>query len=116
GERETSQQPFFAGEWRRELDVFVQADINKASLASAYETIKNDTLLLHRLKAGEKSSIQEIRISYQADKISRISFIAQLDNLFYSSDTQGELVLDSASGMIGSYRVKSVQKVWFLPA
>ncbi len=114
GEREILQQPLDAEEWRRELDVFVQSDINKASLASAYETIDNDTLLLHRLKPGEKSSIQEMRVSYQAGKIQRISFVTHLDNIFYTSNTQGELVMDTASGTIGSYRVKSQQKVWFL--
>lgn len=115
GEQEILQQQFSAEEWRRELDVFVQADINKASLASAYETIKNDTLTLHRLKPGEKSSIQEIKVSYKAGKASRISFIAHLDSFFYTSDTQGELVLDSVSGMISSYRVIGLQEVWFLP-
>src|SRR5690554_2500493 len=78
GEQEVLQQQFNSDEWRRELDVFVQADINKASLASAYETIKNDTLTLHQLKPGEKSSVQEISVSYQAGKINRISFIAHL--------------------------------------
>src|SRR5690554_4756885 len=50
--------------WRKELDIFIQSDINKASLASSYDIEESPGLTIHRLKPGEKSSIQEIRIAY----------------------------------------------------
>src|SRR5690554_398627 len=42
-------------EWRRELHIFIQADINKASLSSSYTTSEDGKVTTHRLKEGEES-------------------------------------------------------------
>jgi len=101
--------------WRKELDIFIQSDINKASLASSYDTEESPDLIIHRLKPGEKSSIQEIRIAFDDDEISRINFISDQDEFFYTSRSIGEMVMDVSSGLIQSYEVSGSQKVWFLP-
>lgn len=115
GNEENSVQEFNEEGWRRELDIFIQADINKSSLASSYDTEKTDDVLIHRLKPGEKSLIQEIKVAYEGEQVSQISFISHQDNLFYTSGSTGELVVDLSSGRIKTYHVKGTQKVWFLP-
>lgn len=113
GKVEDTEVRMDAEAWRKELDIFIQADINKASLATAYETEEKEGLTVHRLKSGEKSSIQEIKVAYQGEQISRINFKAYHNEIFYTTGSEGELVVD-ASGQICSYQVHGTQKVWFL--
>jgi hypothetical protein len=115
GEEETLVREFDAEGWRKELDIFIQADINKSALATAYETEEDKNYQIHRLKAGEKSPIQEIKVTYEeGDQVIQINFISHQENLFYSSGSVGELHVNPDSGKIMSYQVKGTQKVWFL--
>lgn len=115
GKVENTEQQMDIDDWRKELDIFIQADINKASLSTSYATEKNDGYIVHRLKPGEKSSIQEIKVAYYGDKISEISFTSHQQNIFYTSESEGVLRVDTATGKISSYQVRGTQKVWFLP-
>lgn len=101
-------------DWRKELHIFIQADINKASLATSYFTEEGDGFTIHRLKPGEKSQIQEIRVAYEGDRVSQVSFISRHDNIFYTSGSEGKIFLDTKSGLLTSYQVHGTQKVWFL--
>src|SRR5690606_32857900 len=85
GQTEETEVQMDAEGWRRELDIFVQADINKASLATAYETVQGDGLTVHRLKPGEKSAIREIMVSYEGGNVRQINFKAYQDDFFYTS-------------------------------
>ena len=111
---ETTELELDAEAWRKELDIFVQSDINKASLATAYDTEEKEGLTLYRLKKGEKSAIKELEISYKDNQVHQINFIAYQDDFFYKTGSTGELVIDMASGVLNSYRVTGSQKVWFL--
>jgi|SRR5690606_7759282 len=113
GQVEETEVRMDAESWRRELDIFIQADINKASLASAYETEQRDGLTIHRLKPGEKSAIQEIQVSHQGEQVRQINFKAFQDNFFYKTASEGELIVDT-SGRISAYQVSGSQNVWFL--
>ncbi|AKP50480.1 hypothetical protein CA2015_1026 [Cyclobacterium amurskyense] len=99
--------------WRQELDFFFQADINKASLASSYESIEESGLLIHRLKPAEKGTIKEIKVSKQSGKIASITILSVIDNLFYNSTVEG-LIKMNDNEEISSYRLSGNQKVWFL--
>src|SRR5690606_9354463 len=115
GEVENTEQQMDFDDWRKELDIFIQADINKASLATSYVTEKGSDYTVHRLKPGEKSPIQEIKVAYKGDEISQISFTSHQQNIFYTSESQGIISVDMATGKISSYQVSGTQKVWFLP-
>lgn len=99
--------------WRKELDFFFQADINKAALASAYETKDEGQTLVHALKPGEKNNIREIKVVKQEGKVSEIGIVAVKDNLFYHSEMYGELAFDENENL-SSYSLEGNQKVWFL--
>lgn len=113
GKIEHTEVQMDAEAWRKELDIFIQSDINKASLATAYETEEKGGVTIHRLKPGENSSIKEINVSYEGDQVRQISFKAYQDEFFYSTLSEGELVVDK-SGRLGSYQVNGTQNVWFL--
>lgn len=113
-EEEKTVQQFGVEEWRRELHIFIQADINKSSLATAYDTEKDSRSTIHQLKEGEKSPVQEIRVTHEGDKVSRISFVSRKENVFYKSGSSGELLLDPETGLLSSYKVSGYQDVWFL--
>ena len=114
GKEEVMEMEMKAEDWRKELHIFIQADINKATLSTSYDTEKTGQSTIHRLKPGEKSPIQEIKIDYKGDQVRRISFISNQENIFYTSGAQGELHIDSITGKINTYQVSGIQKVWFL--
>lgn len=113
GKVEDTKMKMDAEAWRKELDIFIQSDINKASLATAYQTEEKDGFTIHRLKPGEKSSIKEIKVSYEGEQVRQINFKAYQDEFFYTTLSEGELVVDK-SGRLGSYQVNGTQTVWFL--
>lgn len=113
GKIEDTEAQMDAEAWRKELDIFIQSDINKASLATAYETEETDGLTVHRLKPGEKSSIKELTVLYDDEQVRQINFKAYQDEFFYRTLSEGELVVDE-SGRLSSYQVNGTQNVWFL--
>jgi len=101
--------------WRQELDFFFQADINKAALASSYETKEEYGLLIHQLKPNEKGDIKMIKVRKQSGKVVAIKILSVISNLFYKSTVEGMIKMD-ASEEVSSYELSGEQKVWFLPA
>jgi hypothetical protein len=99
--------------WRQELDFFFQADINKASLASSYETTEEPGLLLHQLKPNEKGNIKWIKVRKKSGRVSEIVILSENENLFYRSTVEGTIKLDEKE-RISSYSMSGNQKVWFL--
>lgn len=116
GKEEDLTRVMNADEWRKELDLFIQADINKNSLATSYTTQETSQLLRHTLIPGEKGEIQMMTIHRSGDKISRVDFSFKKKNLFYVSEGSGSLKMMDDSNHLSSYKVKGYQKVWFLPA
>jgi hypothetical protein len=112
---EESRQRFDQEDWRRELDIFVHADINKASLADAYQTEESGNTTIHSLKEGEKGEIKLLK-AFRGEGnqvVDSIHFVREKSTLFYSSVAEGTLVMKE--GQIHSYRINGEQKVWFLP-
>jgi hypothetical protein len=114
GEKEEIIDTLTSENWLKELDFFLQADINRPSLAAAYETQKNDQEIIHQLKKGEKGRVQRIVVNYNADEVKDITFISKSSNLFYTTETKGIIYNRSQEGKIESYVVETTQKVVFL--
>ncbi|WP_222439211.1 hypothetical protein [Echinicola salinicaeni] len=115
GEEQSSEGVLDKEAWRKELDIFIQSDINKAAYTTAYETIEKENMLTHRLKDGAKGSIKLIEVSYEegSDRVNSIHFESEEDNFFYSSSAEGVLEMNEM-GLLEEYEVLGVQKVWFL--
>ncbi|MEX2512020.1 MAG: hypothetical protein WD398_03870 [Cyclobacteriaceae bacterium] len=104
-----------AEEWRKELDVFFQADINKAALSNAYQTQESDSLLIHSLKPGEDANIKEMKIVKKGGKVLSLEIVSLKNNFFYRSEMTGKINMGNQLGKIRGYSLKGRQKVWFLP-
>lgn len=113
GKNETTTDIPNAEEWLKELDFFLQADINKAVLANAYETERSEKFLIHELKEGEKGKVKKLVIQYLNGEVKQISFNALTKNPFYSSKTRGVLVLHSETREIDQYTIENIQEVVF---
>lgn len=102
-------------EWLRELSFFIQADINRPSLARAYSITRGDLEVTYTLKKGEKSKQKSIIVSYYANQeVKKIKFVIGSDNMFYKTETVGCLLMDENSGRIAEFEIDGMQKVIFL--
>ncbi|MCC5938426.1 MAG: hypothetical protein JJU34_14200 [Lunatimonas sp.] len=117
GERkeEVTQQLDQVG-WRKELDLFIQSDINKASLATSYTTEETADRIVHRLIDGELGDVQEMKVIKDGDTILELSFTYRKESFFYLSEGAGSMTVNPETGLVASYEVSGRQKVWFLPA
>jgi hypothetical protein len=102
-------------EWLKELDFFIQADINRPALAKAYSIIKNESETTYDLKKGEKSKLKSLKIFYnEREEVERIEFVIGSENTFYETETTGWLLMDDESGIIDSFEIDGNQEVVFL--
>jgi hypothetical protein len=111
GEKERIEKIMRTEEWMRELELFIQADINRPNLAKSYETKRSEEYLIHELKPGEKAKIQKIVVRYEDGVIKELSFHAKSENPFYKSETRGVIFNQSITGKFDHYILDSYQKV-----
>jgi hypothetical protein len=113
-QEETAEVVYSVQDWKEELDIFFQADINKPSLAQSYDTQLNSSYLIHTLLPGEKGKVKEITIRYDKDKPSGITVKLEEENMFYSSTTIGQVYFNIETQTLDHYSVESTQKIWLL--
>lgn len=116
GEEEQVKQTMSEENWGRELDLFMQSDINKSSLASSYSTIESDEKITHLLIEGEPGDVEKLEVFKDGDHIERIEFSFKKENTFYLSQGSGTLTINPETGRLSAYRLTGYQKVWFLSA
>ncbi len=114
GSKETIEETLSEEQWLQELELFLQADINKAALIQSYNTKHSDEYLIHELKSSEKGKIKKIVVRYEGELVKEITFHAIIENLFYSSRTRGVLFTHSETGLLDQINIESTQTVLFL--
>lgn len=113
-QEESADVVYSAQDWREELDIFFQADINKPSLAQSYDTQTKNSYLFHKLLPGEKGKVKEITIRYDNDIPTGITVKLMEENMFYTSTTIGQVYFNVETTKLDHYSVESTQKIWFL--
>lgn len=114
GNQEMSDVVYSIQDWKDELDIFYQADINRPSLALSYDTKIQHNYLVHTLLPEAKGKVKEITVRYDLDKPTRITVKLVEENIFYTSIILGELYFNVSTFKIDHYSVESTQKIWFL--
>lgn len=101
-------------QWKDELNVFFEADINKASLVSSYDTQVKNEYLIHELFPDAKAYVKNITVSIIDDKVHLITIKMAKENTFYTSYTNAELYISNVTQKIDHYAIETTQKIWFL--
>ena len=113
-QEESADVVYSVQDWKEELDIFFQADINKPSLARSYDTKTKNSYLIHTLLPGEKGKVKEITVRYDKDRPTRITVKLVEENMFYTSTTIGQVYFNVETTKLDHYSVESTQKIWFL--
>jgi hypothetical protein len=113
-ESETRNDP--AVDWNKELELFKQADINKAALKSSYEISQSDSLHYeYKLKKGESALVQQLSIVIDPNSRKPSEVNAQLvnHNKLFDSEKRISLKCVSNNGIwrISFYEIKGYQKL-----
>ncbi len=99
--------------WDKELKIFADADINKASFAKSYDSLKTDSSTIYILKRGEKLKVKKLEVAYNLNgEVRKISGESSQENYFFS--TINQFYLETKGKDLDSYKLLSVQKLlWF---
>lgn len=116
GETERKEDLFELEDWLNEFDFFIQNDINRPALASAYATTRSEEYLIHELKEGEKNKTRKLVVRYEDGQVKELSFFEKKENFFYTSEIRGVMFFNSGDGYLSHYLVESFQDViWSKP-
>lgn len=102
-------------DWEKELKLFLDADLNKSSFVSSYDSVKDVHRTIYRLKPGEDLPIKELTVVFDSLRSPlTLHCIRQSGNHFFS--TGSEVFLSTAGGNLVEYEIRSIQKLlWFRP-
>lgn len=101
---QTEQKSITIKDWKRELSVFIEADINKASWRGAFATKITDTSTIYSTN-NEKIAVKRLEIGKRSGHISSIKITLKNDNDLYTAQDELLYFPDSL------YKVRKVQKV-----
>lgn len=103
-------------DWKKELELFVQADINKPAYSKSYSITKPDSLtVLYTLSSGESLPVRFLKI--EMDKISGMPVLIQAqlrsENKLYQSEKNIEMHGSVQGGQwhLNTYAIKGYQKL-----
>ncbi len=97
--------------WEKELDPFVQMDINKSAFAKSYSVLETDSTISYKLKKEEKLPIKSILIrkNPKSEQLQSIEIEASDHNLLYHwSKTLSANII---TGKLKNYSIKGNQKI-----
>lgn len=97
-----------------ELEVFVKADINKPSLATAYDTEVVKRFLIHELKPDEKGELKKMTVTYGNDEVTAVELMIKKESTFYNSTTIAKLYMAANTFNIDHYSIETTQKILFM--
>jgi hypothetical protein len=102
--------------WKRELELFLQADINKGPYGKSYTIVQQDSLHYeYNLMEGEKLPVQYLKITLDKPGGTPTAIAAQLvsKNKLYESNKDIQLTCTTQSGrtVISTYSIKGYQRL-----
>lgn len=103
-------------DWKKELELFVQADINKPAYSKSYSITKPDSLtVVYTLTTGESLPVRYLKIEMDKTLGTPVLIQAQLrsENKLYQSEKNIELHGSTRGGhwYLNDYTIKGYQKL-----
>lgn len=103
-------------DWAKELDLFVQADLNKPAFMNSYESLTKGQEVIYTLKDGENLPVKSLKIV--KDAVSQLPVVVEAtlrtENYLFTSEKQILLntqVLPNAKCQLTRYQVKGYQQL-----
>ncbi len=107
GEQET--QELTTINWKKELEPFVESDLNKPAFVQSYNIVETDSTLQYLLKTGEKLPISSILLKRKKNQISNIEIAVNDENMLYTWNKA--LIAEFEKGQLKKYSIKGNQKI-----
>ena len=98
-------------DWKKELDPYLQTDINKVAYAQCYKTIENDSIVDYTLKPTETLPVKSILVkkNQKTKQISSIAIESSDENMLYY--WKKSLLSTFENGRLKSYSISGKQKI-----
>lgn len=98
-------------DWNKELELFLQADLNKQSYQLAYTIDIKDKKADYVLKEGEKMPVKLLTIEFDdKDLPKHIEILMNTNNFLYESDKK--LTLELKNNQLKSYKIEGYQQLF----
>ncbi|MCF0053092.1 hypothetical protein LXM25_23690 [Dyadobacter sp. LJ53] len=106
-------------DWKKELELFVQADINKPAYRNSYVVTRSDSSVYeYKIKDGENLPVRllTIKVDSATQQPVMVKALLRSENRIYSSEKTIELTPSRRDNLLGvsSYSVKGYQKLLFM--
>lgn len=98
-------------DWNKELELFLQADLNKQSYQSGYTIDIKDKRVSYLLKEGEKLPVKQLMIEFDdKDLPKHIEATMHTSNYLYESDKK--LIADLVNNQLKNYKIGGDQQLF----
>lgn len=96
-------------DWAKELEFFVETDLNKPAFVGSYDIIENDSLKSYQLKSTGKNLVKYLIIRKKGVEQEEISAQIKESNYLYESEKNLKAVFEGKQ--LKSYQIEGFQKV-----
>lgn len=98
-------------DWSKELEFFMQADLNKPAFVSSYRVDSSSMGIKYFLKETEKLPVKFLEVNRMGEE--GVDIRALISNNNYLYDTERNLKLSLQKGQLTDYQIDGFQKVVF---
>jgi hypothetical protein len=107
----TENQTVDSLDWSKELEFFIQADLNKPAFLSSYRVDSSSMNVKYFLKETEKLPVKFLEVNRMGEDGVEIRALVSNSNYLY--DTERNLKLSLKQGQLIDYQIDGFQKVVF---
>jgi len=98
-------------DWQKELELFLQADINKQSYQLSYNKEETPQMAIYTLKEGENLAVKSLKIIFEEDKSAKnIEALIQTENYLYQSEKH--LLMTFDKNHLTHYQIEGWQELF----
>ncbi len=97
--------------WKNELELFLQADLNKQSYQASYAKQETPNIIIYQLKKGETLPVKTLKIDFDEDKNPKyVEALIQVKNYLYESEKQLSMNLEQKQ--LKNYKIEGWQELF----
>jgi hypothetical protein len=98
-------------DWTKELELFIQADLNKPAFIQSYQVDSSSMGVKYILKETEKLPVKYLNISRAGEDGISVEALVNTDNYLY--ETERHLKLSIKNSELTDYQIDGFQKIVF---